>query len=146
MVFNDFSAIFHAVLTQFWWTMSTMSVCRTHGSLMCQSRNSTKRVHAVTKIYSQDQTHTQWWALPRAFITEQRFIGKMMHWNICLYIRYSHCKGFHNDKKAITTDQFFALNVQIMVVIVNLLILGWTLCPASLIIIPWTRTCSTAVA
>lgn len=146
------SMTFQLYFVQFWHCSNgpcqqwgSLGVCRTHGSFMCQSCNSTNREDAVTKIYVQYQTHTQWWASPRAFITEQRFIGKMMHWNIRLYIRYSHCKGFRNDKKAINTYQFSALNLQIMVVVVNLLILGWTLCPASLIIISWTRTCSTTV-
>ncbi len=65
------------------------------------------------------------------YIAHSPFYWQSQSWNICIQWTF-------NDQKH--NYLFSSLDVLIMVATENLLKLGCTLCPAALIVIPWTRT------
>ena len=123
---------------------------------MWQSFNSTKREHA--KIY---QKYT-WNTRPTNSKTNPplQYYSTLVQWctETYIYLQYTVVQyivchtviavniyiRYYNVKKG--NYLFSSLNLQIMVDTVNLLMFGCTLCPASLMLIPWTRTWSIRVA
>lgn len=84
----------------------SLGACRTHGSLMClmcRSGNSTNRTCSYKNIRAGSDPHTVI-GFPPGLHYRTMFYWQNDALKHLLYIRYSHCKGFHNDKKAITTD------------------------------------------
>lgn len=101
-----------------------------------------KRGHAVTKTHAVLGWQT---VIDNPSFTVQYYITKVMFWSICLYIHiWSYCKRSCKDKRS--NYLFPAPNLRIMVDTVTLLMLACTLCSASLIVIPQTRTWSITVA